>query len=213
MRRLFHDFFSHRALFFGLFNQAGKNVVEMAELLTAVADTESVDEREPLYRQINTLEETGDDITHKVYLGLDKVFFTPLNRKDIHILASALDDVADNIHEAAGRMNLYQIEKFIPAMREMVNYILLSSNELQKLILGLDKLEDSGSMIESCRVIKNYEHMSDTIYYHALADLFANEKDPIVLIKHRDILSSLEASVKKCKNVTDAIEIIVLNSL
>ena len=213
MRRLFHDFFSHRALFFGLFNQAGKNVVEMAELLTAVADTESVDEREPLYRQINILEETGDDITHKVYLGLDKVFFTPLNRKDIHILASALDDVADNIHEAAGRMNLYQIEKFIPAMREMVNYILLSSNELQKLILGLDKLEDSGSMIESCRVIKNYEHMSDTIYYHALADLFANEKDPIVLIKHRDILSSLEASVNKCKNVTDAIEIIVLNSL
>jgi len=213
MRRLFHDFFSHRTLFFGLFNQAGKNVVEMAELLTAVADTESVDEREPLYRQINTLEETGDDITHKVYLGLDKVFFTPLNRKDIHILASALDDVADNIHEAAGRMNLYQIEKFIPAMREMVNYILLSSNELQKLIRGLDKIEDSGSMIESCRIIKNYEHMSDTIYSHALAELFANEKDPIILIKHRDILSSLEASVNKCKNVTDAIEIIVLNSI
>jgi uncharacterized protein Yka (UPF0111/DUF47 family) len=68
-------------------------------------------------------------------------------------------------------------------------------------------------MIASCRLIKEYEHQTDLIYYHALADLFANEKDAITLIKHRDILSSLEASVNKCKNVTDAIEIIVLNSL
>ncbi len=75
----------------------------MSELLTAVVDTSSIEDREPLYRQINTLEETGDDITHKVYLGLDKVYFTPFNRKDIHILASAIDDVADNVHEAAGK--------------------------------------------------------------------------------------------------------------
>src|SRR3569832_1422546 len=113
MRNLFFDFFSHRALFYGLFNQAGKNIVEMSELLSTVAETESVEEREPLFKQINSLEETGDDITHKVYLGLDKVFFTPFNRKDIHILASAIDDVADNVQEAAGRMQLYNIEYFM----------------------------------------------------------------------------------------------------
>jgi predicted phosphate transport protein (TIGR00153 family) len=213
MRSLFFNFFSHRALFYGLFNQAGKNIVEMAELLVAVVDTDSAELREPLYRQINALEETGDDITHKVYLGLDKVFFTPFNRKDIHILASAIDDVADNIHEAAGRMNLYHIEEFMPAIGEMVNYIRLSSNEIQKLISGLDKIEDSGSMIATCRMIKDYERMTDVIYYHALADLFAREKDAITLIKYRDILFSLEASANKCKNVTDAIEIIVLNSI
>ncbi|MGZ3750867.1 MAG: DUF47 domain-containing protein [Mucilaginibacter sp.] len=213
MRNLFHDFFSYRTLFYGLFDQAGKNVVEMAELLTAVVDTESIDDREPLYRQINTLEETGDDITHKVYLGLDKVFFTPLNRKDIHILASAIDDVADNIHEAAGRMNSYQIEKFIPAINEMVNYIQLSCIGIQKLINGLSKIADTDGMLASCRQIKEHEHQTDHIYYHALADMFANEKDAITLIKHRDILFSLETAVNKCKNVTDAIEIIVLNSI
>src|SRR5258708_7356705 len=126
MRKLFFDFFSHRALFYGLFNQAGKNIVEMSELLSAVVDSIPEEDRESLYRQINTLEETGDDITHKVYLGLDKVFFTPINRKDIHILASAIDDVADNIHEAAGRMNIYEIEIFIPAMSQMAKYIQLS---------------------------------------------------------------------------------------
>ena len=178
-----------------------------------LSDLPFIDEREPLYRQINTLEETGDDITHKVYLGLDKVFFTPLNRKDIHLLASAIDDVADNIHEAAGRMNLYLIDKFIPAIGEMINYIQLSCIEIQKLINGLSKIEDTESMLNSCRLIKSHEHQTDLIYYHALADLFANEKDPITLIKHRDILFSLEASANKCKTVTDVIEIIILNSI
>ena len=68
-------------------------------------------------------------------------------------------------------------------------------------------------MLASCRITKDYEHKTDTIYYHALADLFAHEKDAIKLIKHRDILFSLEASANKCKNVKDAIEIIVLNSI
>ena len=213
MRKLFFDFFSHRSLFFGLFNQGSKNIVEMSELLSAVVDTTSEDEREPLYRQINSLEETGDDITHKVYLGLDKVFFTPLNRKDIHVLASAIDDVADNIHEAAGRMHLYEIKAFTPAIGEMGRYIQLSCIELQKLINALGKIVDTESMLASCRLVKDHEHQTDVIYYHALADLFAHEKDAIKLIKHRDILFSLEAAANKCKNVTDAIEIIILNSL
>jgi predicted phosphate transport protein (TIGR00153 family) len=213
MRNLFFDFFSHRALFYGLFNQAGKNIVEMSELLSTVVETESVEEREPLFKQINSLEETGDDITHKVYLGLDKVFFTPLNRKDIHTLASAIDDVADNIHEAAGRINLYEIDVFMPAIREIVKYIKLSCIELQKLINGLNKIVDTEGMLASCRLTKDYEHRTDLIYSHALADLFAKEKDAIKLIKHRDVLFSLEASANKCKNVTDAIEIIVLNSI
>ena len=213
MQSLFFDFFSHRALFYGLFSQAGKNIVEMSELLSVVVETESVEERESLYKQIDHLEENGDDITHKVYLGLDKVFFTPLNRKDIHVLASAIDDVADNIHEAAGRMNLYEIDVFMPAVREIVKYIKLSCLELQKLINGLSKIADTEGMLASCRLTKDYEHRTDTIYSHALADLFAKEKDAIRLIKHRDILFSLEASANKCENVTDAIEIIVLNSI
>jgi len=213
MRNIFSDFFSHKELFYGLFRQAGKNIADMSELLSTVVHTPSVEDREPLYKQINTLEETGDDITHKVYLGLDKVFFTPLNRKDIHILASAIDDVADNVHEAAGKMHLYNIESFIPAISQITNYIKRSCGEIQKLIASLAKIEDSESMLATCRLVKEYEHQSDQVYYHALADMFATEKDPIRLIKHRDILYSLETSANKCKVVTDAIEIIVINSL
>jgi predicted phosphate transport protein (TIGR00153 family) len=213
MRNLFSDFFSHRALFYGLFSQAGKNVVQMAELLANAVNTVSIEEREQIFKHINKLEEAGDDITHKVYLGLDKVFFTPLNRKDIHILASAIDDVADNVHEAAGRIQLYNIDRFMPAINEIAGYIKRSCAELQKLICSLSKIENAENLLASCRLVKEYEHESANVYNLALADLFANEKDPIALIKHRDILFSMEASAHKCRNATDAIEIIILNSL
>ncbi|MBS1531033.1 MAG: DUF47 family protein [Bacteroidetes bacterium] len=213
MRNIFRDFFSHRALFFGLFSQAGKNVVQMSELLAHAINTPSAEERMAIFKQINTLEEMGDNITHKVYLGLDKVFFTPFNRNDIHILASAIDDVADNVHEAAGRIQLYNIECFLPAVDEIANYIKRSCFELQKLICSLGKIEHTEDLLASCKRVKEYEHASDHIHNLALADLFANEKDPFTLIKHRDILYSMEASAHKCKHATDAIEIIILNSI
>lgn len=213
MRNIFRDFFSHRALFYGLFSQAGKNIVLMADLLANAINTTSTEERALIFKQINALEEAGDDITHKLYLGLDKVFFTPFNRNDIHILASAIDDVADNVHEAAGRMQLYNVDCFLPAIGEIAGYIRRSCAELQKLVCSLSKIENSEDMLASCRRVKQYEHESDHIYNLALADLFANEKDPFTLIKHRDILFSLETSAHKCKNATDAIEIIILNSI
>jgi predicted phosphate transport protein (TIGR00153 family) len=213
MRGLFFDFFSHRALFYGLFDRAGGNIVEMADLLSAIVNTESGEEREAFYRQVNALEETGDDITHKIYLGLNKIFFTPFNRKDIHLLASAIDDVADNMHEATGKMQLYEVKTFLPAINEMVKYIWLSCDAIKQLISSLSKVTATTDMLSFCRVIKNHEHETDLIYYHALADLFANEKDAITLIKHRDILFSLEESANKCKNVADTLEVIILNSI
>lgn len=185
----------------------------MAALLSAIINTNCTKERETLYNQINALEEIGDDITHKVYLGLDKVFFTPLNRNDIHILASAIDDVADNIHEAAGRMHIYNVNAFSPAIGHIADYIQRSCTEIQRLIGALSKPIHSQDLQSSCQLIKDFEHQADQIYYSSLADLFNNEKNPITLIKHRDILSSLEASANKCKHVTDTIEIIILNSL
>lgn len=185
----------------------------MVALLSKVVNTNCPEERELLYKQINVLEETGDNITHKVYLGLNKVFFTPLNRNDIHILVSAIDDVADNIHEAAGRMYLYNVNAFSPAIGNIVDYIQRSCTEIQKLINSLSNLGHKQNLLSACQLVKDFESQIDHIYYSSLADLFAREKNPMTLIKHRDILSSLEASANKCKDVTDAIEIIILNSL
>jgi predicted phosphate transport protein (TIGR00153 family) len=211
MRNLFEDFFSHKALFFGMFNEAGANIVEMAELLVKLTEIDLQEERDETINRINSLEEKGDNITHKVYLSLDKIVFTPLYRKDIHTLISAIDDVADHIHESAGRIRTYKLQKIIEPMKDIAQYILRSCTELNQLINSLDRKVQVDLMFNACKQIKKYEYQADLIYYRSLADLFANEKDPIELIKYRDILSSLETSTNKCKNVTDAIETILIN--
>lgn len=206
------DYFLNGVQFYNLFDQAAKNAVEMAGLLVQAVNTEQVAGRETYFKQIERLESVGDDITHKIYLALDRVVFTPLNRSDIHTLASAIDDVADFIHEASERMNLYNIEEMIPAIKRIAAIILKASGEIEKSVKML-RVSSKGSLIlQSCKLIKDYERQSDQIYYNALAELFANEKDAITLIKYREILYSLETTTNKCKNTADVLQTILVNS-
>ena len=155
--------------------------------------------REVIFKEIDRLEGIGDDTTHKIYLALDKVVFTPLNRQDIHTLASAIDDVADFINEASERMFLYNIDEVIPAIKEISDIVLKASREIESAVNMLRSSTKGGMILESCKLIKTYERESDHIYYNSLADLFANEKDAITLIKYREILHSLESTTNKCK--------------
>jgi predicted phosphate transport protein (TIGR00153 family) len=211
MRRLFRDFFANRALFFDLFDQAAKNMADMAGLLVTAVNTEQADERERLFKQIDRLENTGDDVTHKINLWLDKIIFTPLNKSDIHLLASAIDDVADGIKEASGRMYLYNITDFVNPVREMASIIKEASLELQRSVNILRSVKSSEDIIALCATIKKYEQQAGQVYYHAIAELFLNDKDPIHLIKYREILFSLEATVNKCKACADDLRAIVIN--
>jgi len=211
MSSFFQNYFLNGAQFFNLFDQAAKNAVEMSQLLVNAVNINDAEEREVVFKQIDRLENVGDDITHKIYLALDKVVFTPLNRKDIHTLASAIDDVADYIHEASERMYLYHIVEFVPPIKEIANIILNASMEIERSV-NLLRSNKQSEVLASCRIIKDYEHQSDQIYYKSLANLFANEKDAINLIKYREILHSLETTTNKCKNATEVLQAILVNS-
>ncbi len=210
MGRFFRDFFPNDSLFFNLFNQAAKNAAEMAGLLVTVMNSECPEERELLFKQIDKMENAGDDITHKIYLHLNKIVFTPINRNDIHALASAIDDVADSIQEASGRMYLYGIIEFEPSIKQIAAIILQASLEIEKAVNILRSSKKPGPVFELCRKIKNCERQSDQVYYHSIAELFSEEKDPIRLLKYREILFSLENSVNKCKGIADSLEIIAI---
>jgi predicted phosphate transport protein (TIGR00153 family) len=187
-------------------------MIDMANLLVRVVNTEDAELREPIFKQIDKLENNGDNITHKIYLALDKVIFTPLNRSAIHNLASAIDDVADTIQEASGRMYLYNILDFSLTIKQITSLILEASTEIQTTVNLLQTPHTRNAIIASCRQIKQYEHQSDQIYYNAVAELFLNEKDAITLIKYREILASLENAVNRCKNAAEALESISLNN-
>ena len=113
-----------KKIFFPLFEQAANNVVTMATVLVEAVNSNNPATQEELYKQIDKLENKGDEITHQIYLELGKNFITPFDREDIHQLASAIDDVADNIQGAANRMSLYRIDDFNDHIKRLSELIL-----------------------------------------------------------------------------------------
>jgi len=211
MRVLFGDFLSNDSLFFDQFDFGGKNVVEMASMLQEIVNTDTCAQREVIFKQIEKKENRGDDITHKIYLNLNKIIFTPLNKVHIHSLASAIDDVADAIHEAASRIVLYNIEEFSPAIKHIAMIISRASSEMAAAIPLLRSSKKVPELTRSVKQIRDYERESDLIYYNEVAGLFSEEKNTIKLLKYREILLAMEMAVNKNKSVTDVINIIMIN--
>ncbi|RYE04596.1 MAG: DUF47 domain-containing protein, partial [Sphingobacteriaceae bacterium] len=188
-----------KKIFFPLFEQSAGNVVKMAELMVEAVNSDVMTERQELYQQIDKLENVGDDITHQIYLELGKNFITPFDREDIHSLATAIDDVADLIQGSANRMSLYQITEMTEPIRKLSELILQGSNDLQKAVAELKDLKNVRNIAESCIRINSIENQADYVFDRAVADLFLYEKDPIRLIKYKEILAALETATDRCE--------------
>jgi predicted phosphate transport protein (TIGR00153 family) len=201
-----------KKVFFPLFEQAASNVVAMATILVETVNSENPATREELIRQIDKLENKGDEITHQIYLELGKNFITPFDREDIHQLASAIDDVADNIQGAANRMGLYRIDDFNEHIKKLSELILHGSAELAKAIRELKDLKNVRSIADSCIRINSIENQADNVFDRAVADLFLYEKDAIRLIKYKEILSSLETATDMCEDAANVMESILVKN-
>lgn len=201
-----------KKIFFPLFEQAASNVVEMALLMVEAVNAASMSERQDLYQQIDKLENVGDDITHQIYLELGKNFITPFDREDIHSLATAIDDVADLIQGSANRMSLYQITEMTEPIRKLSELILQGSNDLQKAVAELKDLKNVRNIAESCIRINSIENQADYVFDRAVADLFLYEKDPIRLIKYKEILAALETATDRCEDAANVMESIIVKN-
>ena len=201
-----------KKVFFPLFEQAASNVVTMATVLVETVNSNNPATREELIKQIDKLENKGDEITHQIYLELGKNFITPFDREDIHLLASAIDDVADNIQGAANHMSLYRIDDFNDAIKKLSELILQGSVELAKAIRELKDLKNVRNIADSCIRINSIENQADYVFDRAVADLFLYEKDAIRLIKYKEILSSLETATDMCEDAANVMESILVKN-
>ncbi len=201
-----------KKIFFPLFEQAAGNVVTMATLLVEVVNVLDTKNREALYHQIDKLENIGDEITHQIYLELGKNFITPFDREDIHSLATAIDDVADLIQGSANRMSLYQIAEMTEPVQKLSELILQGSYDLQKAVIELKDLKNVRNIAESCIRINSIENQADYVFDRAVADLFLYEKDPIRLIKYKEILAALETATDRCEDAANVMESIIVKN-
>lgn len=201
-----------KKIFFPLFEKAAGNIVTMASLLLEAVSNSDVQAREEYYKQINKLENVGDEITHQIYLELGKNFITPFDREDIHALASAMDDVADYIHGSANRMSLYNVNEITEPIRKISELILQATIDMQKAINELKDLKNVRNIADACIRINSVENQADYTFDRAVADLFLYEKDAIRLIKYKEVLAALETATDMCEDVANVLETILVKN-
>lgn len=197
-------------VFFPLFEEASANLIQLGEKLKEAVNTENEARRGELYKDIETLEHKGDEITHQIYLELGKNFITPFDREDIHQLASAIDDVADYIHGSATRMNLYKITNITQPIKDLADLTSQACYDVDKAVRELRNLKNIRNIADSCVRINSLENQADKVFDKAVADLFEYEKDAINLIKYKEVLSALETATDKCEDAANVMESILV---
>ena len=157
--------------------------------------------------QIKEVEHKCDFLTHEIIQRLHRTFVTPLDREDIHELARSLDDVMDAIDASAAVVRLYSIERVRPDARELVRIIKASTDEMVK---ALKALERRNGVAEPAVEINRLENEADRVHYAAVRRLFEEERDPITIMKWKEILDFLEDATDRCEDVANAVEGIVV---
>jgi predicted phosphate transport protein (TIGR00153 family) len=196
--------------FFELFKQDAENLKKGVEALKDLVD--HYDNVEEKYLKIKAIEHQGDIITHDIIVKLRETFITPLEREDIHELASGMDDVLDCLEGVASRLHYFRIIQPTPEIRKLVSIINAAVGQIYEAILHLGKL---GRVHSFCQEINSLEYQADLIGQEAIANLF--EKTQKVeglkdLIKFKEIYGRLESAADRCEDVANVIEGIMVKS-
>lgn len=188
-------------VFFDLLEGAAANILDAAQLFDRELRSGDPTRFAELRRQMKDLEHRGDELTHEIIDRLNQTFVTPIEREDILNLAHALDDVADRIDAVCERLVLYRIDRIMPAATELSSVIVEGSQDLVKLISSLRRMDNISDIRTRIRHVHALENKADSLYHAALSQIFEAPKDPIELMKWKEILETIE-------DATDRIELV-----
>jgi uncharacterized protein Yka (UPF0111/DUF47 family) len=191
--------------FFDLLEQAADGVAQGARELAALVD--DLPHGEERWRRIQDLEDAGDDLTHRMMALLATTFVTPVDRQDIHRLASWLDDVLDSMHAVSDLLVLHAVNEPIPHLRQQADVLVRATGAVVRVVGGLRSYGAAG---RDWAEITRLEREGDRIYRRAVAALFSGEHRPMEVLKWKDLLGEMEAAIDRCEDIADAVESIVL---
>ncbi len=179
---------------------------DLAALVTDFTDVELKVAR------IKHLEHEGDQVAHQTLALLSRTWITPIDREDIHTLVSTLDDVLDLIDAAAARLVLFKIDRPTQEMKQIVELVVQSVEAIRRAVPLLGDLKNSPAILVACVEINRLENEVDVVTRIAIGGLFENEKDPIRLMKWKEIYEVLEETADRCEDVANVLEQIVIKS-
>jgi predicted phosphate transport protein (TIGR00153 family) len=192
--------------FFDYFDQQSANILEAARLLHEL--THDFRDARAKTHAIKEVEHRGDMVTHEIVKKLNTTFITPLDREDIHDLATRLDDVLDYIEAAAERLVVYRIKEPTSACRAMADVIVQITQATDRTIKCLRTMDPG--FHEHAVEVNRLENSADNLLRDSLAALFDEQGDPIEVIKWKEIYETMEIVTDRCEDVANVIEGIIL---
>jgi predicted phosphate transport protein (TIGR00153 family) len=192
--------------FFDLFDRQSEHIIKAAAVLHEMVH-HFADARAKAHA-IKEIEHEGDQITHEIVRKLNTTFITPLDREDIHALATRLDDVLDFIEAVAERLVVYRIKEPTSASRAMAEVIVKMTHAMDRAIKCLRTMDPG--FHEHAVEVNRLENTADDLLRDSLAALFEEQGDPIEVIKWKEIYETMETVTDRCEDVANVIESIIL---
>ena len=191
--------------FFEMFAEMSGNLIEGARLMEQIlADFKDVEAR---VQKLKDIEHRGDDMTHQILVKLNQTFLTPFDREDIHRLAASMDDVLDYVYAAGERLVIYRITGAPNQAAQLAGFVVKQCEEISKAVV---KLEKHDHVLDHCVEINRLENEADRVVRISIAQLFDSERDPIALIKMKELYELLETATDKAEDVANVLESVVL---
>jgi hypothetical protein len=209
---MFGKFLPRKTDFFDFFEQHAALGAEGVKEFVALAQPGA--EIAVRARRIKELEHETDVVTHRCVEALHRTFITPIERDTIYQLITRMDDVIDNVEATAERILLYEVTQMRPEMLEMGQVLTRCAEQIQLAVGALRNLKGKNAnfILQTCIVINQLENEGDSLLRKALARLFREEKDPMMVIKWKEIFEYLESATDRCEDVAQILEGIVLEN-
>jgi uncharacterized protein Yka (UPF0111/DUF47 family) len=191
--------------FFAMFAQLAERLTAAARLLSQLFnETERLDEHAAAIKRV---EHEADDLTREIIARIDRTFVTPIDREDIHLLASRLDNVIDLLDGTARRAQVFAIRDSHRSARSLTEVLIRAGGAIE---IAVASIRRPRTVTEKMREVKKLEEEADVLYQEALAALFAGSPDPLEVIKWKDLLDLLEDAMDECEDVANVLESISL---
>ncbi len=207
MARLSQIFSPRDREFFDLFEEAGRNALRAADLLDQML--RNYPETRELVRDILICEQEGDRITHDIIQRLNHTFVTPIDREDILELASRIDDIVDYTEEVADYLGLYKIEAPMEQAQRLAHILFQSTRQI---VEAIPRMRDFKDISHYTVEVNRLENDADRVSREAIASLFDNGIDPMVVIRWKDLFERLEDAIDATEHVANVLEGIVIKN-
>ena len=202
------NFLPKEVNFFGLFEKQVAYAVEAASFFKDLVSRNTIDEKS--LEKMHRLEHDSDEVTHEIFDRLNKTFITPFDREDIHALAKEIDDIVDMLYTIVNRLIVYRVDRADENLMKFASVIHDSTRAVECAVKGMRNIKNLKSISESCVEVNRLENVGDTMRDEMLAKLFEKEKDPIALIKWKDIYQDAETVLDICEDVAHIVQNILV---